>query len=74
MKKRDELKRDLADRDWWREVAKALGVGVILIGWTYRESALFSRGLGVGTLECDGDLAERILRLRGEKEGEEEET
>ena len=44
---KQELTRDLADRDWWLDLARVLGLGRLL-GWTYRNSALFA------TEDCGG--------------------
>jgi hypothetical protein len=56
-----ELAKELADRDWWRVVAKALGME--LSGWTYRSSALFRRPNGYQGFDCPGDVAEKIHEL-----------
>lgn len=52
---------DMADGDWWREVAAA--IGATLIGWTYRSTASVCRDSG-SSIEIPGWLALEILRLK----------
>lgn len=53
-------KSDLADRNWWRHVAKL--VGATLHGWTYRNAATFINP----SMELTGKVATILLGQQAE--------
>ncbi len=62
MDKTQELHRDLADRDWWRSICKALGRDAQLVGWTYRDNATIQ--WGHSTVELDGSVCAALINHR----------
>lgn len=57
MDENQEFQQAMADRDWWRRIAKMFRSR--LIGFTYRISASFTPPLG----ECAGLVARRLVEL-----------
>lgn len=59
MSKKSELKQAKEDQKWWQE---KIGdpLGLILMGWTYKQSALFRDDQGY-SVTIEGWLANRIL-------------
>ncbi len=52
---KEEIKKDLADRDWWNEIANLFDTKVMR--WTYRQTASFVNGINI-----DDDRIAKVLR------------
>jgi len=49
-------------RDWWQSAGDVLGLS--LVGWTYRISALFKDGNTQKSVEMTGLVAQRLVNVR----------
>lgn len=59
---KEEMDRDLADYEYWKQVMRVLGPGWKLIGFTYRTIADVSTPNG-RTQSLGGELADALLRI-----------